>query len=315
MGLVVGIDEAGYGPNLGPLVVAATVWEVPGPPRETDFWREFSSIAARKLRDGDPRLHVGDSKVVYNPARGLGPLERSVLASLGLVGEPPSAFRPLWRALCGEDAWLNSREPWFRDGDIELPKAGGNGEYLHAAERWRKRCRRRGIHLKAVVADIVLAERFNRLTCEAGSKGWALSLITLGLLRRVWDPCDPRPTLVLADKHGGRNFYGELLDEFADGQLVFRRDERRDRSDYRVGRTDISFQMRGERHFPVALASMAAKYMRELAMTLFNRYWLEQVPGLRPTAGYPTDSGRFKRDIAHAQERLGITDEVLWRAR
>ena len=27
MMLVVGTDEAGYGPNLGPLVVAATAWE------------------------------------------------------------------------------------------------------------------------------------------------------------------------------------------------------------------------------------------------------------------------------------------------
>ena len=27
MTLVVGTDEAGYGPNLGPLVVAATAWE------------------------------------------------------------------------------------------------------------------------------------------------------------------------------------------------------------------------------------------------------------------------------------------------
>ena len=28
MGFLIGMDEAGYGPNLGPLVVAATVWEV-----------------------------------------------------------------------------------------------------------------------------------------------------------------------------------------------------------------------------------------------------------------------------------------------
>jgi hypothetical protein len=30
MALLIGMDEAGYGPNLGPLVISATAWEVPG---------------------------------------------------------------------------------------------------------------------------------------------------------------------------------------------------------------------------------------------------------------------------------------------
>ena len=27
--LLVGIDEAGYGPNIGPLVIGASVWDLP----------------------------------------------------------------------------------------------------------------------------------------------------------------------------------------------------------------------------------------------------------------------------------------------
>src|SRR5580700_8182358 len=43
MGFVIGMDEAGYGPNLGPLVLTATVWEVPGRwPKRTDFWQVFA---------------------------------------------------------------------------------------------------------------------------------------------------------------------------------------------------------------------------------------------------------------------------------
>ena len=30
--LVIGTDEAGYGPNLGPLVVAATAWQLAAAP-------------------------------------------------------------------------------------------------------------------------------------------------------------------------------------------------------------------------------------------------------------------------------------------
>src|SRR3954449_12489695 len=29
MGILIGMDEAGYGPHLGPLVIAATAWHVP----------------------------------------------------------------------------------------------------------------------------------------------------------------------------------------------------------------------------------------------------------------------------------------------
>ena len=52
-----------------------------------------------------------------------------------------------------------------------------------------------------------------------------------------------------------------------------------------------------ERHLPVALASMFAKYVRELLMGAFNHYWQQVVPGLRPTAGYYTDAMRFLADI------------------
>jgi hypothetical protein len=39
------------------------------------------------------------------------------------------------------------------------------------------------------------------------------------------------------------------------------------------------------------------------------------VPGLRPTAGYPVDSHRFRKAIAAKQRELGIDDHVLWRNR
>ena len=49
MTLVIGTDEAGYGPNLGPLVVAATLWDVAGTPPEIE-----AILAAAAARAGDP---------------------------------------------------------------------------------------------------------------------------------------------------------------------------------------------------------------------------------------------------------------------
>ena len=43
----------------------------------------------------------------------------------------------------------------------------------------------------------------------------------------------------------------------------------------------------------VALASMTAKLVRELAMHRFNRHWCGRVPELKPTAGYRQDASRW----------------------
>jgi hypothetical protein len=60
---------------------------------------------------------------------------------------------------------------------------------------------------------------------------------------------------------------------------------------------------------------MMSKYLRELAMLAWNAFWQRQVPGLRPTAGYPQDAVRFKKEIEACQQRLGIPDRNVWRNR
>lgn len=335
MGLVIGMDEAGYGPNLGPLVVTTTVWEVPGHPRETDFWTQFAEACCSCPEKGDQRLHIADSKQVYNPSRGLAALERSVLAALYLAQVPCGCFQDLWRSLTrGEKlpacpprkhltdgsadrpaACDHESEPWFADADVDLPHELHTERAAELAERWQTCCERSGLRLRAIRSDIVLTDRFNRLTRSADSKGVALSRISMQLLRSVWEPDGEEPTWIIADKHGGRNRYDDLLAEILDGAMVFRVEEGAERSLYRIGRTDVRFQTRAEEHFPVALASMVSKYVRELAMVLFNRFWSRHVPDLKPTKGYPTDAGRFRQDIAAVQQALGIPDNVLWRER
>lgn len=314
MGLLIGMDEAGYGPNLGPLVVTVTAWDVPGHPRECDPWSEFSEVLTNSPARGDGRLHVGDSKQVYQAGKGIGPLERSVLAALGMSAEPPQSFRELLCRLATTpvDA-CDPMEPWFEDGDLPLPIAAVCEETIASASRWRDTCESTGIRLRAIRSDVVFTPRFNRAVSDAGSKGVALSRISLRLLRSVWNPEDETPTLVLADKHGGRNRYNELLEEVIDGQMLFRREEGAERSEYRIGRTDIRFETRSERHFPVALASMVSKYVREAAMDLFNAWWERHVPGLKPTRGYPEDARRFRKDIAPAVSALGIAESIYWR--
>jgi hypothetical protein len=320
MSLIIGIDEAGYGPNFGPLVVTASVWRTTAPAADVNLWGALSEVVTQERPRSRETIQVADSKDVYTPQRGLSELERSIRHILEAGGAPTDSFQSLAEWLQGADSTHQAlrTEPWFADTDVKLPVVDEKvsaDDRAAFAQRLAGAFTRAGLELVSIRSDIVLTERFNELTTRYDSKGLALSRITLGLLRSVWDPDSNEPTLVIGDKHGGRNRYDDLLSEQLDGQVIQRLQEGSLRSCYRVGRTELHFQQRAEAHFPVAVSSMVCKYLRELSMELFNQFWQSQVPGLKPTKGYPQDAKRFRKEIVQAQHRLGISDSTLWRAR
>ncbi len=314
MGLLSGMDEAGYGPNLGPLVVSLTAWRVPGDPRDSDLWSAFDAIVDQSGQRQPSHLHVADSKDVYSPARGLLRLETAVHTGLRLAGIAADSFHALHSQLCHPTPHP-LREPWHAPADLTLPRVADEQQVAEFRDDWSACCAAHNVTLTRIASDVVQPGRFNTLTRQADSKGVALTRISLNLLRSVWDPDSDEQVLIIADKHGGRNRYDTFLEEVVDGQMIFRLQESRSCSRYRIGNTEIWFQTRAEQHLPVALASMVAKYVRELSMELFNSFWCQRVPDLRPTRGYPVDAKRFRAEIANTQRQLNIRDEDLWRAR
>lgn len=314
MGILIGMDEAGYGPNLGPLVISATAWEVPDDPRKFDLWQAFAGIVEQTApRDGE-HLQIADSKVVYSPGRGFEHLEAGVLAAMDLLDRRPRTFAGLCGEYCVQPPRQADGEPWFLDADLELPCARNSN--LVAA--WINRCREGGIRLRSIRSDIVLTQRFNAETEHYDSKGRALSEWSMQIIRRVLEDLSAsphEPILILADKHGGRNRYHDLLPTAFGDTFIACLAESGESSRYRVGKAEIRFETKSERHLPVALASMVCKYVRELSMVLFNRFWNSHLPDLKPTAGYPLDARRFRNDITATQKKLGIPDQVLWRER
>lgn len=312
MARLIGMDEAGLGPNLGPFVSALTVWEVPSRPQKFDFWQTFAEVLTNAPEPDETRLHVADSKQVFQPQRGYAALERGVLAALRLMGHCPSSFPELCRLLTtgaiDESEWSAQ---WYYDVEFPLPT---HDHDLSMVDAWQRCCERHGVRLVAIKVAIVEAQRFNQMIRECDNKSVAVSRIAFKLLRSVWNPDDPE-TFVVADKHGGRNRYDPFLEEVLDGEMIFRLAEGAERSDYRVGETVLRFQPRAEEYGPVALASMTAKYVRELAMTQFNRFWAGHIEGLKPTQGYPNDARRFRDHIAEKQKQLAISDDDLWRCR
>jgi hypothetical protein len=119
---IIGTDEAGYGPNFGPLVITATVWQL-SPAEAQPAW---SSCLAEidRLSPSGLDAYVGDSKRWYTPGGGLAGLERGVLAMLPIV-DGRVHDRWTWRLLLqrldpGCVATLE-RVPWYVDYDTSLP--------------------------------------------------------------------------------------------------------------------------------------------------------------------------------------------------
>ena len=60
---------------------------------------------------------------------------------------------------------------------------------------------------------------------------------------------------------------------------------------------------------------MLANYLRELHMSVFNRYWRGYAEGLKPTAGYVQDARRFLEETESLRKQLETNPNLLIRSR
>ncbi len=315
--ILIGTDEAGYGPNLGPLTVTATAWEIPVHLNPAELWQELSKVLTNAPTRGDNRLHVADSKEVFSSGDTLEGLEVPVLAFLKMLGHPTSTIDAIGHAVAGSQfADFYGEEIWNPCPGMLLPCDACDEHILEWQESLQTEMDSREILLLAVRSRVMFPKEFNDLVGQSDSKGAVLSSATLQLVRSLADDfCGTHPTTVVCDKHGGRNRYDEIISTQFDDQFVFRLEESRERSRYRMGTMEFCFRTKAEELLPVALASMVSKYLREVLMHQFNAFWAEQIPGLKPTQGYPQDAKRFREAIAETARTLFVSDAVLWRSR
>jgi hypothetical protein len=318
---LIGIDEAGYGPNLGPFVMTSVACRVPEALAGADLWEVLRAAVRRRTDPGDGRLLIEDSKVVYSPTRGLRDLEAGVLATVfprSEAGLAPVGGR-LGR-LCPDSLAGLRAEPWYT-GRSPLPLAADPEVCRAAADRFGEVSAAQCVFWGVPRSVVICPARFNGLLERWGSKGAVLghALGELLMYGRALDaPCEP--VYFCVDKHGGRNTYAALVQNALPDGMVVAHEEGHERSVYSVlgcGRElRLTFRPRADAaHFCVALASMVSKYVREVLMREFNHFWAGQVPGLKATAGYPGDADRFFEAIRPAAARLNIPEAALWRAR
>ncbi len=314
---LVGIDEAGYGPNLGPFVMTAVTCQVPKKIASTCLWETLSAAVRKGCHEDDDRILIDDSKVVYSVERGLQALERGMLATLWHAQRRKTLAHLLEQA-CPKDCAELRFEPWFT-GQTALPTDEEEIDSSPLAERFRACCLSAGVAAWQVQSSVICAARFNRLLDHHGSKGAILAHSLACLLAWTLDSVPDQDELIFAiDKHGGRNSYAAQIQSALPDSMVVAHRESAAASVYEVlgrGRKiTLTFQPRADQeHLCVSLASMASKYLRELLMREFNLFWLEHLPGLKATAGYPGDAARFYAAIQPIAARLGLAETTIWR--
>lgn len=334
MAIVAGIDEAGLGPIIGPLVVSVAVFRVPDAMADQCLWQALAGSVTRKGFRKSPALPVADSKTMHVRRDGVVHLERGVLGMLRQSGSAPASLPELLRLTAPPALGQMQRYPWYAETLLPLPRQADAMDLAlraNAAAEAMRRCR---VCLEAVRAEPVFAGDYNRLVAATRNKAVALFGVTSRLISYVFHtyaqgppipehpdrPPGREPVHIVIDRQGGRVRYRSPLQRMFEGWAIKIVEESARCSSYLVRdgqrAAEIRFVTNGEADsLPVALASMVSKYIRELFMELLNRWWAGRVRHLKPTAGYYTDGRRFLKDIDRAISAEGIDRALLIRCR
>ncbi len=326
--IVAGIDEAGYGPLLGPLVVSAAAFRVCDPPAVTDpdagelLWRRLRRAVARQGPVRDGKLIIADSKLVHRLADGLTHMERAVLTMCRLLPHWPGTAPTLFQLLhfLGMPPEILPEQAWYAYTDGPLPLFCQADGTAVAANMLRATMAAEDISLAALRTRVIDEGQFNRLLAATNNKAAVLTSATMNHLAQLHSQFGGEGLVAVVDKQSGRDRYVPLLLEALPGMELKVLQESRRESGYRlqdgVRQTTVFFREKSEQTcLATALASMLCKYIREAMMHAFNRWWSDRVPGLKSTAGYYQDGRRWLADVRGHLERLGVQTQDLVRAR
>jgi hypothetical protein len=325
---MIGIDEAGYGPKMGPLVIGASVWLVPDIVDADCMLDSLSpEFQSRPWQPEGRFIPMGDSKAIYQDKRHLDGLTLAIRFLSELAGWRIDSTSDLLRRVSNSDALRVEVQPWYApNGEgtswnpVHVPKS-----VLDSAHR---KLDLLGIEFHGFASRIIDEEEFNRVVAIAGNKANALGEWSLSLLRECIRALPKRSSPGVSnsieaycDRQGGRKRYLPLLDhafqEWSSWFDVLEEGNLCSRYRGRLGEKElmVRFQVGGDRMLPTGVASMLAKLVRELLLGRLNRYWLAQVGNqLRPTAGYPEDAARFRREIEEQAEALAHPTQAWWRS-
>lgn len=319
MAVLAGIDEAGYGPILGPLVVSACSFQIPDELLKADLWQILNKSVAKQRKNLAGRLLITDSKKAFVRKSGTRHLKRATLACLRDLGSRPGTLKELLDFLCPDCIERLADYPWYADIVGSILDAD-YADIKIASEVFGNNMSQNGMKLLSIQTQCLDVAHYNRLIDKINNKASVLFLTTAGLIKSIWDnSCDDNIQIIV-DRQGGRSHYRKKLQTmFPDLEMAI------------IGESDSlsSYELKGaqkqmrihfvtkadQKHLPVSLASMVSKYVRELLVERINCYWQSHHAELKPTAGYWKDGLRFIADLKKHVPHVIYESEKFIRSR
>jgi len=271
-----GIDEAGYGPLIGPLSVVGIAVRC----------EDHATLkkAFRRAKTG-----AADSKRVHTPGDISGIEAVALPAIHWLTGQCPESAAACF-ALVGERSESLAAFPWLADaGAVRLPV--GSSTISPWQVREVEPLGLSGHIIQVPAYNAILAGGLNKADMELQAVGAVL--VALGAHGGDAD--------ITVDRLGGRRYYRDFLQTHWPDAMVLIEQEEVLISAYQICgsmQQRVRFCVDGEEQsLLTAIASCIAKYVRELHMYLLNRFWCAQVPTLKLTAGYVLDGRRWLDEL------------------
>lgn len=320
-----GIDEAGYGPMYGPLTVGCAALRLEDFPHDAqralqappDLWELLAKAVCRTGKGAKGRFLVNDSKKLKTAASGIKNLEPGVLGFLAPLGGAAPTLTALLDALSPPAFSNRPALPWYA-GDHAVPVEHDAAALRIGGNVLKDTMAKAQITTAGLRCNVVYEDRYNAMVAATRNKASVSFTFVAGHLARLWEAFGRESLFVAIDRQGGRTHYRALLAHiFPEAQMAVL-EETDERSAYLLEegprRMTVLFASGSEEvHLPVALASMTAKYARELTMGRFNAHFARLAPQVAPTAGYGEDANRWRDAILPHLRRAGIDHARLRR--
>lgn len=319
MAILVGIDEAGFGPLLGPLVVSSTTFSLPSHLLKSDLWAILRKSLSRSRKRLAGRLLVTDSKKAFSKSLGIHHLQRTVLASLQCLGYEPATSAELMGLLCPDDLERLNDYPWYKDAgsrSLSVNRADRDIASSVLTENLASN-NMKLLDMKSYCLDVAY---YNEMVAAIKNKANVLFSTTSRLIKRAYDHFSMDDLQLIIDRQGGRIRYRKHLQQLFDGLELRILHESPKTSSYELHANDRRMRIHfvvgaDERFLPVSLASMVSKYLRELQIGNINRYFTGFSDDLKPTAGYWKDGLRFIEELQTNLPHIKFNNTQLIRSR